>query len=41
MRNGNIIQSNINKINPESHDELRLKITNVVKNYKKNGSEHK
>ena len=35
------IESNIKKINPESHDELRLKIANVVKNFMKNGSKHK
>ena len=31
----------VNKVNPESHDELRLKITNVVNNFKKTGSKHK
>ena len=35
------IESNIKKINPESHDELKLKITNVVNNFKRNGSKHK
>ena len=35
------IESNINKINRKSHDILRLKITNVVNNFKKNGSKHK
>ena len=35
------IESNINKINPESHDEMRLKVANAVNNFKKCGNEHK
>ena len=35
------IESNINKINPESRDEMRLKVANVVNNFKKGVNEHK
>ena len=35
------IEFNINKINPESYDEMLLKIANTVNNFSKNGREQK